>query len=430
MSKKIRYSLITFGFLIFLILAPFLVMYVGGWVYDSPNHKFIKTGILAIKTNPVDGKIEIDDKIFPVTYDNIKFLRPKEYNIKISKDGYFTWQKKLPIFSNQVTWASPAGGEIFLFKNIPENTLLAENILDFWQNGNTLLLLEKNKLTLADTTGKINKIWQLTNPANKILISPDEKTILIFPENPKAFVSLISISKPEIISLTEITPEIQIQFSPDNKIYFLKQTALYRLIEPYQKAEKILNEATAFTFSNKNIYFIGKDLENKTGLFVSNLDGQKTEVLNEYLPVFASAKIFVNFEKEIFLLLNSSIYKVNNQGLEKLADDVLNWNTQSQNSSIVFFNGGELNFYNPFKKTVNFVSRSSQSDNFSILNLEINYLFTLANSKILAFELDTRDKQNIFELFSGKQISKFSLNNNSKEMFVLDDGNLNKIEIR
>lgn len=430
MSKKIRYSLIAFGFLIFLVLAPFLVMYVGGWVYDKPTKKFVKTGILAIKTDPADAQIEVDGKTSFSTSGNIKFLRPEEYKLKISKDGYFSWEKKLPVFQNHVTWASPAGGKIFLLKTTGENKILAEKVLDFWQNSNSLVFLQKNNLTFLDKNGKLTKEWKLTDPAQKLLVSPDGKTFILLPENPKNSTALIPDSQNEIMYLKNLGADVKFQFSPDNSVYFLKQKNLFVLNKPFQVEKKIASSVLSFSFSNKTLYYIDTNRLGKANFYAADMDGKNSEILAEDLPFFQTSQIFSNFEKEIFLLLDTTMFKVNGQNLEKLASDVSFWQTQSQNSSIVFSRGGEINFYNPFKKTIDFVSRSSEQISFPILNMEINYAFASVNNKIQALELDTRNRQNIFELYSGKQISKFTVSSDNKEMFVLDEGILKKISIR
>jgi hypothetical protein len=430
MSKKIRYFLIALCFLVFLSIAPLLVMYVGGWIYDSETGQFVKTGILVAKSDPTNTKIEVNQKIYTSKSGDIKFLVPKKYNVKIHKDGFFPWEKNLMVYPNQITWASPAEGKIFLLKTPTEKQILANQVIDFSLNGNTLALLQKNSFSLNNTNGTVDKTWQLQNSGKKFLASPDKESFIIFPENPKLSPELVTTSEDKTTLLKTLSSDTLVQFSPENKIYFIKNNTLFTLNSPFEKENMLLNKVSAFNFNGRTLYYISEDSLGNKSLFTSELGGQNPLAISTNLPIFKTAEIFSTFEKKIFLLLDNSIYKVNGEILEKLADDVYTWEVQNQNSSIVFSRGGELNFYNPFKNTVDFISRSSETYKSSSLNLDINYIFSILGNKIQATELDTRDRQNTYELYQGNNISKFILDQNNSQIFVLDGSELKSFKIR
>src|SRR4051812_12268993 len=102
MSKKARYLIIAAGFILFIILAPLTVLYVSGINYDFKTGHFTRTGIMGFKVDPKDASIFIDGKLIKKTAGNIGFLNSGEYQVKVSKDKYRDWTKRLRIEANKV----------------------------------------------------------------------------------------------------------------------------------------------------------------------------------------------------------------------------------------------------------------------------------------------------------------------------------------
>jgi hypothetical protein len=81
----------------------------------DPETKTVKqTGILNTTSYPAGANVFVDDKLLTAT-NNTLTLEPKEYNIKISKEGFFDWEKRLTIEKELVTQA-----EAFLFPKVPD----------------------------------------------------------------------------------------------------------------------------------------------------------------------------------------------------------------------------------------------------------------------------------------------------------------------
>jgi hypothetical protein len=93
--------------LLSLILATTLVVLYGkgyriGFKQDLP--RISKTGLLVANSTPNGAQVFIDDHLTTAT-DNTIDLAPGIYNIKIQKEGYFPWEKKLKIEAEVVTKA-------------------------------------------------------------------------------------------------------------------------------------------------------------------------------------------------------------------------------------------------------------------------------------------------------------------------------------
>lgn len=104
MKKQIIIPLLI---LIFLIFATTLVVLYGKgyritFKQDVPN--LAKTGVLVAESTPNAAQVFIDNHLTTAT-DNTINLAPGIYDIKIQKEGYFPWEKKLKIDEEIVTKA-------------------------------------------------------------------------------------------------------------------------------------------------------------------------------------------------------------------------------------------------------------------------------------------------------------------------------------
>ncbi|MDD4358925.1 MAG: hypothetical protein PHY30_03880, partial [Candidatus Pacebacteria bacterium] len=133
MSKKSRTILFFILAFAFSIIAPSIVLYSEGYRFDFETGEILETGGFFIKTNPGETNIIVNDKKAYRTSNFsksilIQNLTPKEYNVKINKDGYQSWEKNLGIFPKKVSEI-----DIVLFRNTYEKTLNLENVLDVYK---------------------------------------------------------------------------------------------------------------------------------------------------------------------------------------------------------------------------------------------------------------------------------------------------------
>lgn len=101
------------------VVATILVtLYIQGYRLNlnrqDPNSKLLKTtGILAVTSLPKSAAVYLDNKLVAST-DNSLTLDPKNYQLKIVKDGYLPWQKNYQI-KPEVVFTTSAN----LFKSVP-----------------------------------------------------------------------------------------------------------------------------------------------------------------------------------------------------------------------------------------------------------------------------------------------------------------------
>ena len=126
MSLFIRRCLYIFFIIIFLIVAPLIILYASGYKLRS-GFAIQKTGALIIATKPKGASIYLNNKLqqdflknifsrtktFTVTPAKIKNLLPEEYTVKLALNGYWPWEKKVSVLPGQSTYIEAVN----LFKN-------------------------------------------------------------------------------------------------------------------------------------------------------------------------------------------------------------------------------------------------------------------------------------------------------------------------
>lgn len=91
--------LLYLGIVLFIGLgAALTMMYAKGYRFgfDDGKATFAHTGILVAKSNPDGAEVLIDGHLATATNNNVN-LAPGEYMVRIQKEGYFPWEKKIII---------------------------------------------------------------------------------------------------------------------------------------------------------------------------------------------------------------------------------------------------------------------------------------------------------------------------------------------
>lgn len=91
----------------------FASYYARGYRLNLKTLKFQPNGILVLKSEPGGDSVYINGDLKTATNASIS-LSPGTYDVQVSKDGYFSWYKRLTIEKEIVTQAS-----ISLFKTVP-----------------------------------------------------------------------------------------------------------------------------------------------------------------------------------------------------------------------------------------------------------------------------------------------------------------------
>lgn len=118
LSKRKRSWFRIFLSVVFVVATPLLILYASGYRLDDA-FKIASTGGIFVSAPQSGTAIYIDGELIRKTsaFQKNAFvqnLRPGEYNISVSKDGYQGWEKRLSVFPETVT-----EGHSFLLKTLP-----------------------------------------------------------------------------------------------------------------------------------------------------------------------------------------------------------------------------------------------------------------------------------------------------------------------
>ncbi len=227
MTRKTRKIILLITILFFVLITPATLLYSWGYSFDWQDKKLVLTGGFYFTSVPKNADIYINDQLQEKgTPTLIKRLLPKEYQIRISEQGYHSWQKTLKVESKIVTEAK----NILLIPLNPKIETVNENLaIDFSLKGfiekepNYIFYIKtpSHILYRTDKENSFDEQISLTPlPSDheyKVLTSTNEQ-VAVLDENNQLY-----LLNPQTKKFQLISQDVQnVQFSIDNKkiLYF------------------------------------------------------------------------------------------------------------------------------------------------------------------------------------------------------------------
>ncbi len=409
MTKKRRTLLFRISLIMFILAAPAVVLYSQGYRFDFQEKRVVQTGAFYFKVLPNNSEISINGEFEKETSGLngsalVNNFLPKTYEVKIEKDGYYSWQKNLEIMKKQVTEAK----NIVLFPENKKFELLGQNISNFWVTEKGIITLE-----LKDKTWEL-KLFEPKKDIKSHLI--DEKDIYLRGAD---FISLELSKNPKEVYLN-------IGIKEQEK----------RFILSFDKFPPTITE-------EKNILLPENVLDSDGNYYLNNLGyilekNSLSKVNENPFPISKETKYELNiFSDHFFLKENKSLhlFEKDSETFKKIFENVNEMKISPSSKNLAVVNGSELwilalkeNIGQPKRKAEEkiFLTRFSEKiDNLFWLN--DNYLIFAFKEKIKIAEIDNRDKINIVdidELLS----SKIFWDQSSKKLYALSENNLYYIE--
>lgn len=414
----------------FVIGAPLIVLYVNGFDLNFKNREIIRTGILTLRSEPAKLNFYVDGKLAREQEGDVKFIPAGEYEVKLEKPGFHTWVKRLIIKPDQVTWVNTAPEKLYLLKNDVATTTLFTHIQDAVLVNNELYTLSGNNLSLSG----INKNDQSQNfslpaSADTIEVSQSKNFLLLTSSSAPITQFIFDIQKKTITNIGSLfKTEPIIHFSESGQIYALENSVLYQVaLSPLSKTPLEKN-VRVFSPSAGNIYAI-TETEDKRSLELISGTGGQPQILVEDVPTFTEGFLYVTPLKQILAKLDSSLYRAGTE-FSKITSGVQGVRFDSETQQLLTLHDGELSTFNFQSNSLEFITRSSQSIQDFYEKPLYGYAFLASQTAVRAIELDRRDRQNEYELYSGSNIRKIILSNDITQLFILDGETLVKKEIR
>ncbi|MCK4539676.1 PEGA domain-containing protein [Candidatus Parcubacteria bacterium] len=437
MGLKTRRILYIFFILLFCILTPLISFYASGYKLTS-GLKIQKTGILIIDTEPKGAKIFLNEKIqqkfinkilknndkclnTPV---KIKNLAPGEYDVKISKQGYWDWQKKLSIKSGESTYIE----DVTLFKQ--DSPLILINGEYKYQN------ISKNKEYIIAFTNDKYGIINLNDDAIKTFpISASASPIQIFSnseiqwslDNKKILINNIILDAKTGEIKNNLKKEIgdnikDIKWAGDNNsILYLDENNLNKYNLASRRSEVIARNDVINDFYclDGAIYIIKKNHLSANLIKINPKEKKETNILNLPLSAYSFLKHKNNYlniydkNHEILYIINpSSSFKPLQETLGNIK--IIDW---INNEKLLYANKHEIWIYDLNSRKNTLLTRISHEIKGIIWHPNNNYAIYNTPNSIYSIELDNREKYNIIKLITLDTIKNVELDKNGDNLY-------------
>ncbi|MDP2664132.1 MAG: hypothetical protein Q8P08_01720 [bacterium] len=412
MTKKSRRNLFIVCLILFLLVAPSLVLYSQGYRFDFETKRLSQTGGLFVKASPRQTEIYLNDELEKKTdfffgSALIENLLPKKYKVEVRKEGYSPWHKTLEVKEREATEAK----NIILFEEDMNPETLATKIERFW------LSPDKKKIVLKEI-GEIGWSLKLYESGKKL------KSHLMEEKD-------IYLKEPDLLNLyfSEDLRKVYLEIGAQERIEYFSLNLeggppiLTRADYPFPEPENTL----AWTKNGDNLYYLTvfgylfKDQESQ----VSDRFPVKPET-NYTLKVLGS---------HIFLQEEETLYKlnVNSASFEKIFEPVKNFKLSPDSKKLLIFSDYEiwilfLEDELPIKKAGDkvFLMRLSEKIG-NCLWLDSSYVVFTSGNRIKISEIDERDRVNMVET---KEIKNPEIiwNENDKRLYILSEGNFSSLD--
>ncbi len=445
MPLRFRRILYIFFIIAFLIITPMVSLYATGYKFKlnwppKLNQTIQKTGMFVFDTEPQGAKIYLNNKsqqLFLRKYFSpekshittpakIKNLLPEEYNVKLEKEGYWPWQKKLTIYPGNSTFTE----DVYLFKkDLPwQITSGLINKILFSPNKEYIVLVTKKDLTLLNLGSEEQKIFAFStsspfaapNTSFSYSWSPDNKKILL---NNTIF-NVDNWEEPiDLSKLTDLeASNFKWDSSNENVIYYSEKNAVYYYDQIDNSSKAVIaNQQFSDYLIKDNLLFLINHVGKSANLNVWTIDEKKL-IRNINLP-FSPHYYFLNPGHDLI-----NLYDKNHQILY-LIDPLLAINPLRETISNVkytyWISNDKLLYANDFEiwlldlkdNRKDLLTRISQTINSIIWHPSNNYVIYSTDQEIYVIELDIREKRNITKLIKLNTINWTQLNNQGDTLY-------------
>jgi hypothetical protein len=431
MNQKTRHYLFLFFVLLFCIITPAISLYASGYKINK-GFKLQKTGILIIDSEPADAKIYIDNKVqqtflnkilqqnkgFTTTPEKIKNILPGEYKVRVEKENYWPWEKKLTIKSGETTFAE----DIRLFKK--DLPVISQNgdFLDaeIYLIDDKLITIKDDKITFQDKEEeKIITYSKTPETNNKIKISPrGEKAII------GKYIYNLQNPEDDPLSLNQLVGATSenIQWGKnDNELYYINGSLLNKFNISDNKFITLFRQINLKDYLVKNdlLYFINNQNQS-VKLNTYDLDKER---VSKTISLPLSEYSFQNTQHHLINLYDQNhkiLYLIQADSPFKPLQESLNNVEKSfwlDDETLIYTNEFEIWKFNLNTGEKTLLTRISSTIESIIAHPENNYILFLANNTINVLELDNREKYNITKILELKNIKNLMIDKKGETIY-------------
>ncbi|MBD3360071.1 MAG: hypothetical protein GF365_05205 [Candidatus Buchananbacteria bacterium] len=428
--------------LAFFILAPILIFYASGYRFDLKRKKVLRTGTLMVEAKDIkDAQLYINDQRYEKPFDKKIFiynLLPGEYNIKLTKEGYYSWSKKITINSGLTTFAK----DVILFQdNIPLQIIDGQisnfKISPDWQK--IIYVIQKqpfSELYVYDLNNKNNTLLYRISQINKIKLSwaaSSKKILFNFNDNYLVFDVNNTNQAKDLNQLLDFQPQkINWDISSDNLLYANKQKSIWQIDLVSQTSQLLFetekNINPEFFIEANDIFYIQRE-DNRDVLFKYNLNfntNKKISALNrsDNYKFIESSNNFIGLLdldlQKLFLIQKVITDRETNISREEPIQefDAKHAVWDNNEKQLLIYNDFEITTYNTGTGEKTFINRYGQEIKKIDWYPNLNYIIILFETKIEIIDLILGNGvRNSTQLVEFDQLNDFYLDEKGENIY-------------
>lgn len=440
---------------VFLIASPAVILYSQGYAIDIKTFSLVKTGGIFLATTPKGVLVHSNNQLIattsalPLTQGKlIARLPPGDYDVKIEKSNYRSWDKKLKVESQLVTEAR----NIFLVPEGSKVQTIETDVNDvIISNSNAAIAyIKENGIAILDVASPkiIPLAAQEGERIGKVRFGEDENYLVVESlQKNKSRKYLFHITSRERIEIAEDEVEQYVkirQYSKGEPKIIALSTAntLYAidLRSPYEKTVIANNIVNFEMFGNKAIYAT----TSPTILYEKDLlSGKTVQIIETPLEYFdANSRIIRSAAGHIAIIDSDNtlyLYDGDRFAFKHIANNIIATAFSDDNKKLAWHNKNEIYVYylkdmliQPKKKAgdIELITRLSHPiTSITWFSYDNEHLFLTAEKKIRFIELDGRDHRNIYDVADVARALKISYNSYDDHLYFLDGTLLKKISM-
>ena len=283
-THGIRLALLITLILVFLIIAPLIIMYTTGYRYDWRHGLLKETGAINIDIEPKTAlvylnNVKLQEKI-PVRMNNVI---PAKYNVRITSPGYFDWSKEIEVKNKQTNYIK----EISLLKKNKPEILVTGNITNFAisYDGRFIIYATKENNGTGiwrwdNTSKKTTNLFHLNSSEipNIVWAEKNYHAVIASNASPYAQVVLIDATNPlkqiDLAKNNQAIHKFQWNNSIEPQLYYSTKDNIYLYSPATQKTQAItVNNFVDWHMENGQLWTMQIDSSTEEYLFIKDTLG-------------------------------------------------------------------------------------------------------------------------------------------------------------
>ncbi|MBP6942820.1 MAG: PEGA domain-containing protein [Candidatus Buchananbacteria bacterium] len=414
MNPRLRFVVFVIFFALFLITAPLVVLYTQGYRYNFNNNRVQRTGILIVSSVPRRADIYLNNEKYAAsqTPTKVEQLLAGDYEIRLEKEGYHSWRKRLPIFQNGSTFAEKvylwkvASPELVSTSTATWNTPVRGAYAIFNTPTSTLLDADRDRVTPLGTTTK----WTVSD------WSPNNRLALLTTTTAakQHHYALVNLDRGTIESQPWKYERVRWNTNSDSRLVgklnrtitqidiATNQTATVATTTP-TNTDFLLVDNTTYTRDARNLYR-HRNMQIET---VGALECATCAFVDSRGP-----RLFMlDSERQQLEIVNLDDRRqsrvVTARGVDWLSNDVL-----------LYYNDWELWIYDLNKKEPELITRLSQPITAARWHSAGRHIIFASGGVIKVIELDNREFRNITDLAQFTTVSGLIVNSDGTALYA------------